>query len=111
MRKRLWTLFASLTCAAIGLFLLSQYILDQRTLTWRDYMKVHDGMTQPEVQAVLGPPRSIDVKLDGGKEVRWIGRKQGEIYVEFSANGAMVRKCYTEESRDYSLSFFPRVRE
>jgi hypothetical protein len=68
-------------------------------------------MTQPEVEAVLRRPRSIDAKADGGKEVRWIGRKQGMVYVEFSASGAMLRKHFTEEARDYRLSFFPRVRE
>jgi hypothetical protein len=110
MRRLLWRLSAVLSCAALGLFLLFQYILDQQSLTWRDYMKVRDGMTQAEVEAVLGPPQSIDVE-DEGKKVRWVGRKQGAIYVEFSAGGAMVRKHYTEDARDYSLSFFPRVRD
>jgi hypothetical protein len=110
MRRRLWTLCVVLL-AGIGLFLLYQYTLDQQSITWGDYMKVRVGMTQPEVEAVLGPPRSNDAKPDGGKEVRWIGRKQGMIYVEFNSGGAMVRKHYTEEARDYRLSFFPRARD
>ena len=43
--------------------------------------------------------------------MRWIGRKQGVVYVEFGPSGTMVRKHYTEEARDVSLSFLPRVRD
>jgi hypothetical protein len=111
MQRRLWALSAVLVCTPLGLFLLYQDILDQQRLTWRDYLKVREGMTQPEVEAVLGPPQSIDATTGGGKEVRWIGRKHGMIYVEFSTSGAMVRKFYIEEARDYRLSFFPQVRE
>ncbi len=111
MRRRLGILSVVLACSAIGLSLLYEYTLDQQSITWRDYMKVQDGMAQSEVEALLGPPQSIDAKQDGGKEVRWIGRKQGMIYIEFGASGAMVRKHYVEEARDYRLSFFPRVRE
>jgi hypothetical protein len=111
MRRRLWALFVVLALAPLGLFLLYQFILDQQGITWHDYRAVQEGMTQPEVEAVLGPPRHVDARADGSKTVRWIGRKQGMVCVEFTASGAMVRKSFAEDARDYSLSFFPRVRE
>jgi hypothetical protein len=111
MRKRLLIPVVVFACAAPGLYLRYQFILDQQCITWQDYGKVRDGMTQPQIEAVLGPPRSVNATPDGGKEVCWIGRKQGMIAVEFSANGTMVQKCYMEEARDYRLSFFPRARE
>jgi hypothetical protein len=111
MQKRFWKLSAILGCIAVGTFFLYQFILDQQRITWRDYMKVRDKMTRLEVEAVLGSPQYIDPRPDGGQVVRWVGRNEGEIYIEFSANGEMVRKVFTEMARDYRLSFFPRVRD
>jgi hypothetical protein len=111
VERRLLTLSLVLALAGLGLFLLYQYILDQQSITWRDYMKVRDGMTQVEVEALLGRPQSIDAMPDGGKEVRWIGRKQGMIYVEFSAGGALIRKQFTELARDGGVRFFSHPRD
>jgi len=111
MHKLRWKIFATLAFVAIGVFLLYQFILDQQCITWRDYMKVRDGMTQSEIQKILGPPQNIYAKQDGGSRICWVGRKQGMISVEFGADGAMVRKYFVEEARDYTLSFFPRTRE
>ena len=111
MKRRLCVKSAAVILAAISIFFAYQYILDQKSITWRDYMKVQDGMTLAEVEAALGPPRSIDTKPEGTKQVHWFGRKQGMIFVEFHANGTMVRKYYVEDGRDYRLSFFPQIRE
>jgi hypothetical protein len=111
MRKRRSILAVGLILSALGLFLSYEYILDQQSITWQDYMKVHDGMSQHEVEAILGPPRSIATKQHGGSEVCWIGRKQGMISIEFTAAGAIDRKSFIEDARDYRLSFFPRVRD
>ena len=110
MRRRWWALSVGLAFDGIGGFLLYQFIHDQQCIEWSDYTKVRDGMTQAEVEVVLGPPQSIDATPGGGREVHWIGRKQGMVSVMFNANGTMVRKHYTEDARDYSLSYFPRVR-
>ena len=101
----------ALGCAAFGVFLSIQYILDQQSLTSHDYNNVRDGMTLPEIEAVLGSPTSINPKVGGGKEVRWFGRNEGLIYVEFNSSGAIVRKNFTEDARNYNLSFFPRIRD
>jgi hypothetical protein len=111
MRKHQIALAITAVWAAFGTFLLYQYILDQQRLSWRDYLKVQDGMTQAQIEAELGPPRRVDIRPSGGKEVRWIGRNEGMVYVEFDENGRMVHKHFIESARDYSLSFFPRPRD
>src|SRR5688572_5321121 len=85
---------------ALILFLWYQYRLDQRSITWRDYTRVSDGMTQAEIESVLRVPWRIEPKPDGGKIVRWMGRKQGMISVEFTTTGAMVRKYFDELAVD-----------
>jgi hypothetical protein len=74
-------------------------------------MIIRDGITQPEIEAVLGRPQTMEAKPGGMTEVRWFGRKQGMIYVEFDKDGAMRRKYFMEDAVDYRLSFFPRIRE
>lgn len=65
----------------------------------------------PQAESVLGPPSEVLATPDGGCEVRWCGRKQGMVYVEFDKRGAMVRKYFIEEARDYRRGFFPRIRD
>ena len=68
-------------------------------------------MSKPSIEEILGPPQHLDAKDGGGQEVRWIGRNEGMIYVEFNEQGRIIRKNFTETARDYRLSFFPRVRD
>src|SRR5262249_24550491 len=95
---------------APALFLLSQLILDQRCLTREDNANVRDGMTQPEIEAILGPPTEVEIYPSGRKQVcRW-GRKQGMIEVWFGERGAMMGKRFVENAINYNLSFIPWIR-
>ncbi len=109
--RHLAVFFVLLSVVAVVVFLIVQYFLDQQSITWRENAQIKDGMTQVEVEAVLGAPHSIETQSDGGTTVRWIGRKQGMILVEFHASGAMQRKLFVFDAVDYKLSFFPRAME
>ena len=111
MRNHVWTLWVVLVCSVPCLYLAYQYVLDRQSIRWHDYMKVRDGMTRSEVEHALGPPRRIEAGMRGKTEVRWIGRNKGMICVEFDEQGGMVSRYFIEEARDYTLSFYPRVRE
>jgi hypothetical protein len=111
MRKRTLAGAAVLLCTLTFSLLQYLFILDEQRLTWKDYMKVQDGMTQAQIEGILGAPTDVSVKPGGGKEVHWFGRKEGMIVVEFNENGTMVRKYFWEDARTYRLSFLPRVRD
>ena len=111
MSKRISAGIAVLLCTLIFSFLLYEFILDQQRLTFKDYMKVQDGMTLAQIEGILGPPTDVSVKPGGGKEVHWNGRKEGMIFVEFNEDGTMVRKYYYETGRNYRISFFPWPRD
>jgi outer membrane protein assembly factor BamE (lipoprotein component of BamABCDE complex) len=111
MRTNLFACLVVMACPAPIGYLVYQFILDQQRLTWRDYTKVQDGMTRLQIEEILGPPQRVDAREGGGQKVRWIGRNEGMIYVEFDEQGRMTRKNFTETARDYRLSFFPRIRD
>jgi hypothetical protein len=109
--RRLVTLgVAAVLVAGIGL-LVVQYYLDQQSITWRENARVHDGMTLSEIEAVLGAPRSIESLPDGATRVRWMGRKQGMVMVDFDAHGSMRQRHFVYDAIDYTLSFYPRAIE
>ncbi|RJR42814.1 MAG: outer membrane protein assembly factor BamE [Deltaproteobacteria bacterium] len=67
-------------------------------LTQENFDKIHTGMTQAEVTAILGEPTessSVDVAVFSGTASTW--KKDGTIITIQFANGKVVAKQFSKE--------------
>lgn len=82
----------------IALFSLCLAGCDASRLTQENFDKIHTGMTQAEVTAILGEPTessSVDVAVFSGTASTW--KKDGTTITIQFANGKVVAKQFSKE--------------